>query len=92
MRGRVIRIERNSPRSSVVEEPVVTAKGYQLADSAHGKHKHYAVHATYVRTLDEAVALIERGFSIWMCAKGKRASLIAPSSLRIMRQDAVPVG
>jgi len=34
MHGRVIRIERISPRSGAI----VTAKGYQLADPAHGKH------------------------------------------------------
>ena len=40
MAGRVIRIERVSSRVGSVEEPVVTSKGYQLADPAHGKHKH----------------------------------------------------
>lgn len=85
MSGRVIRIERISSRSGVVEEPVVTTKGYQLADPAHGKHKHHAEHATYVTTLDEAAAMIERGFSLRMGAKGKAPSLIAPKSLRIVR-------
>ena len=85
MSGRVIRIERVSSRSGVVEEPVVTAKGYQLADAVHGKHKHHAQHATYVRSLDEAAALIERGFSLRMGAKARAPSLIAPKSLRIVR-------
>ena len=85
MRGRVIRIERVSCRSGVVEEPVVTTRGYQLADPAHGKHKHHAEHATYVKSLDEAAVLIERGYSLRMGAKGKPPSLIAPKSLRIVR-------
>ncbi len=85
MSGRVIRIERISSRSGVVEEPAVTTRGYQLADPAHGKHKHHAEHATYVKTLDEAAALIECGFSLRMGAKGKPPSLIAPRSLRIVR-------
>lgn len=85
MSGRVIRIERISSRSGVVEEPAVTTRGYQLADPAHGKHKHHAEHATYVRSLDEAAALIERGFSLRMGSKGKPPSLIAPKSLRIVR-------
>ncbi|MFN6925019.1 MAG: hypothetical protein ACK4P8_05155 [Tabrizicola sp.] len=89
MAGSVIRIERVSPRGGCVEEPVVTAKGYQLADPAHGKQKHHARHATYVRTLEEAAALVERGFSLRMGAKGKPPSLIAPKSLRIVRQDDV---
>lgn len=84
MSGRVIRIERISSRSGVVEEPVGTARGYQLADPAHGRHKHHAEHATYVRSLDDAAALIERGFSLHMGAKGKPPSLIAPKSLRII--------
>ena len=58
MSGHVIRIERISSRSGVVEEPAVTNRGYQLADPAHGKHKHHAEHATYVKTLDEAAAMI----------------------------------
>jgi hypothetical protein len=70
-------------------EPVVTAKGYQLADPAHGKHKHHAEHATYVRTLDEAASLVSRGFSLRMGAKGKSPSLIAPKSLRIVRDSDV---
>jgi hypothetical protein len=35
MSGRVIRFERITSRSGVVEEPVITAKGNQLADPAH---------------------------------------------------------
>ncbi len=85
MRGHVIRIERISSQSGVVEEPAVTTRGYQLADPVHGKHKHHAEHATYVKTLDEAAAMIERGFSLRMGAKGKAPSLIAPKSLRIVR-------
>ena len=89
MAGRVIRIERVSSRGGVIEEPVVTSKGYQLADPAHGKQKHHAEHATYVLTLDEAAALVSRGFSLRMGAKGKSPSLIAPKSLRIVREDDV---
>lgn len=85
MNERVIRIERVSPRKGVVEEPVFTGKGYQLADPVHGKHKHHAENAMHVKTLEEAAALIGRGYSLWMGAKGKRPSLIAPRSLRIVR-------
>lgn len=92
MRGRAIKIERVSSRSGVVEEPILTAKGYQLADPAHGKHKHHAEHGAYVQTLDEAAALVERGFSLRMGAKGRPPSLIAPKSLRIVRRDATSAG
>ena len=85
MAGRVIRIERVSSRGGIVEEPVFTSNGYQLADPAHGKHKHHAEHAIHVQTLDEAAVLIGKGFSLRMGAKGKPPSLIAPKSLRIVR-------
>lgn len=84
MSERVIRIERVSPRKGVVEEPMWTSKGYQLADPALGVQKHHAKHAVHVKTLDEAAQLIGKGFSLWMGAKGKRPSLISPQSLRIM--------
>jgi len=87
MNGRVTSIERVSSRSGVVEEPVITAKGYQLADPTHGKHRHHAENATYAQTLKEAAALIARGFSLRMEAKGKPPSLIAAKSLRIVRED-----
>ena len=87
MTGRVIRIERISPREGLNEEPELTSKGYKLGDPAHGKRKHHAENAVYVRTLEEAAALIAKGFSLWMVAKGKRASLIAPKSLRIVRSE-----
>jgi hypothetical protein len=91
MTGRVIGIERVSSRGGVIEEPVVTSKGYQLADPAHGKQKHHAEHATYVRTLDGAAVLTARGHFLWMGARGKRPSLIAPKSLRIVRESDVPL-
>ncbi|WP_370207629.1 hypothetical protein [Pararhodobacter marinus] len=87
MSGRVIRIERLSPRDSVRKEPEWTTKGYRLGDPAHGKFKHHAQNSVYVRTLDEAAELIGKGFSLWMVSKGKRASLIAPKCLRVVRDD-----
>lgn len=85
MSGRVIRIGRISSKSRVVEEPAVTTRGYQLADPAHSKHKHHAECAAHVKTLNGAAAMIERGFSLRIGAKGKAPSLIAPKNLRIVR-------
>lgn len=87
MTGRVLRIERISPRKGVVEEPEFTARGYKLGDPKFGDRKHHAENTVYVRTLDEAADLIGKGFSLWMVANGKRGSLIAPQSLRILRAD-----
>jgi hypothetical protein len=81
----VVRIERTLPRTRDNEYPVHSSRGYRLADPAHGGTKHHVENAVYVATLDEAAALVERGYSLWMEAKGKRASLIAPQSLRIIR-------
>ncbi|KGJ18595.1 hypothetical protein [Paracoccus sanguinis] len=92
MAGRVIRIERVAPRKGVVEAPVRTEKGYQLADPAHGADKHRVAHAVYVETLEEAASLIARGFSLRMGANGKSPSLVARDSLRIVREEAAQAG
>lgn len=84
MNRRVARIERVFPRKDVVEEPEITRKGYRLGDPAHGRQKHHAEHAIYVKTLTEAAMLVRKGFSLRMGAVGKRASLIAPKSLRVI--------
>ena len=83
--GKVIAIRRRSPRKGVSESPVRTPKGFQLANPAFGKKKNKVEHATYVATLDEAASYISKGFSIWMNQPGKRASLICPSSVEIIR-------
>ncbi|SDR53883.1 hypothetical protein SAMN05519103_04819 [Rhizobiales bacterium GAS113] len=85
MTGRVVRVERISPRPGGAEEPLWTTYGYQLADPKVGAVKHRAEHAVFVRTLDRVAALLDRGFSLWMSRSGKRPSLIAPKSLRIVR-------
>lgn len=86
MSGKVVRIERTRPRPGGIEQPSRTADGrLQLADPKHGNLKHHAVHAVFVHTLEEAAALIARGFSLWMTREGKRPSLISPDSLRIVR-------
>ncbi|MBB3592415.1 hypothetical protein FHX08_002759 [Rhizobium sp. BK529] len=87
MNGRVSKIERVSPREGRTEEPEVTTRGYRLGNPAHGNEKHHAKNSVYVRSLDEAAELIGKGYSLWMAAKGKRASLISPQSLRILRND-----
>lgn len=85
MSNRIVKIERVSPRKGVIEEPEFTTRGYKLGNPSFGDKKHHAANAIYVRTLDEVGALLEKGYSLWMSAKGKRASLISPGSLRIVR-------
>lgn len=87
MNRQVARIERIAPRKGVVEEPLVTARGYRLADPAQGGKRHHAALAVHVRSLEEVARLVGRGHCLWMTAKGKRPSLIAPQGLRILWRD-----
>lgn len=81
-----VRIERLQPRGGVSEHPLDEAAGFKLASPSEKGEKHHAKHAIHVRTLEEAADLIEKkNFSIWMVRPGKRASLICPTSLRIIR-------
>lgn len=80
-----IKIERLHPRPGGQEEPVLTAKGYELAAPGLGKNRNKADNATYVRSLDDAAGLIAKGYSIRMGRRGLRPSLISPKSLRITR-------
>lgn len=64
MIGCVTKIERIAPRNGLSEEPALTSKGYKLADPAHGRKKHHAKFAIYVKTLDEAAELVTKGFSL----------------------------
>ena len=85
MTGHVIRIERTQPRDGIAEEPDFGPKGYCLGDPKFGPGKHHAENAVYVKTLDEAADLVSSGFSLRMTGKGKRASLVSPRGLRIIR-------
>jgi len=85
MIGKVIRIERSAPREGANEEPELSAKGYCLGDPKFGAVKHHAKNAVYVKTLEAAAELVSQGFSLRMVGKGKRASLVAPGSLNIIR-------
>lgn len=82
----VIRIERISSRPGVIEEPLITPRGYKLGNPAFGERKHCKEAQVYVTTLDGAADLIDKGYPIWMHGRGKRASLISPASLRIIKK------
>jgi hypothetical protein len=85
MAGKVIKIERLSPRDGAVEEPELSAKGYCLGDPKFGAEKHHAKNAVFAKTLDEVADLVYAGFSLRMVGNGKRASLVSPKSLLIVR-------
>ncbi|WP_061969700.1 hypothetical protein [Bosea sp. Root670] len=77
----VLWIERVRPRPGGPEHPHQTKRGFRLADPKHGNRQHVTANAVYVETLEEAAALIERGFWIWMSQPGKRPSLISPDAV-----------
>jgi len=80
-----IRIERLHPRDGLDERPIETERGYELVDRRIAERRHHVENSTFVRSIEEAAYLVEQGYAIRMGAPGKRPSLIAPSSLRIIR-------
>lgn len=80
-----LRIERLKPRDGLEEKPAESERGYELVDGRIPDEKHHVKHSTFVRSLSEAAYLVEQGYWIRMSAPGKRASLISPKSLRIVR-------
>jgi hypothetical protein len=79
------RIERLHPREGLDEQPVETERGFELVDRRIPERRHHVENSTFVRSIEEAAYLVEQGYAIRMGAPGKRASLIAPASLRIVR-------
>ena len=85
-----VRIERIDPRHGEAETPLQTARGFELVDGrAYGMRanglKGRADHATFIRSIEDAAYLVEQGYSIKMTGEGKRAALVTPAKLRIVR-------
>jgi hypothetical protein len=83
----VIRIERINPRDGLDERPVETKRGFELVDMRIKEDRHHTKNSTFVRSIEEAAYLVEKGFAIRMGAKGKRPSLISRNSLRIIESE-----
>lgn len=79
------RIERLQPRDGLDEVPFKTERGFELVDRRIAENRHHVANSTFVRSIEEAAYLVEQGYAIRMAAPGKRPSLIAPASLRIVR-------
>jgi hypothetical protein len=79
------KIERLEARDGLDEQPVETERGFELVDGRIPDERHHVKNSTFVRSIDEAAYLVEQGYWIRMGAPGKRASLISPASLRIIR-------
>ena len=91
-----VRIGRLYPRNCLDEQPILTQRGYELVDRRIPERRHHVENSTFVRSLEEAAYLVEQGYALRMGTPGKRASLIAPASLRIIRSqlqtETLPVG
>ena len=78
-----VRIERTIPRRGEPEHPVETARGFELVDQRLSGARPDL--ATFIRSIDDAAYLVEQGYSIRMTGPGKRAAVVPPAGLRIVR-------
>lgn len=78
-----ISITRRNPKTGKTETPLCERGWFVLGDPAHGDKKHHKEFAVRVRTLEEVLERLRRGFSVRMAGGGTRPSLISPKSLKI---------
>jgi len=78
-----ITITRRNPTSGRIEIPFQEHGCYVLGNPAHGKLKHKTAFAVRVRTLQEVLDHLRRGFSVRMSDGVTRPSLISPKNLQI---------
>lgn len=83
-----ISITRRNPTSGRTETPLWEQDSYVLGDPAHGKDKHKAEFAVRVRSIEEVLHHLRRGFSVRMSDGITRPSLISPRSLDIRADGA----
>jgi hypothetical protein len=76
---RVVRIERVAPVENAIEEPVLTPKGYKMADPGGGPDKPRPAHAIFHRTLEEVAGGLQRGLSLWM-GSGDAGEILVPAN------------
>lgn len=78
-----ISITRRNLGTGRIETPAIERGFYILGDPAYGKDKHKAEFAVRVRTLEEVLQLLRRGFAVRISDGVTRPSLISPKSLDI---------
>ena len=79
-----ISISRRNPRTGRTETPWREHGGYVLGDPVHGGQKHHKRFAVRVRTLEEVLDHLRRGFSVRMSERITRPSPVPPNSLQIL--------
>lgn len=78
-----ISITRRNPKTGRTATPLQEHGWYVLGDPAHGKQKHHKRFAVQLRTLEEVLDHLRRGFSVRMSDGLTRPSLVSPKSLEI---------
>jgi hypothetical protein len=81
---KVIRIERVNSAEQESGEPLLTPKGYKMADPGGGPDRSRPSHAIFHGTLEGVAAGLQKGLSLWMQEPGKDEALIAANKLRVV--------
>jgi hypothetical protein len=79
---KVIRIERLNSADEETEKPLLTPKGYKMADPGGGPDRPRPSHAIFHGTLEGVAAGLQKGLSLWMEQPGKGQALIPAIKLR----------
>jgi hypothetical protein len=81
---KVLRIERAGPVENETAEPLLTSKGYKMADPGSGPDRPRPSHAIFHASLDGVAAGLQKGLSLWMQESGSDGALIPASKLRVV--------
>jgi hypothetical protein len=79
---KVIRIERVNRAEEEICNPLLTRKGYKMADPGGGPDRPRPSHAIFHGTLEGVAAGLQKGLSLWMEQPGKGEALIPADKLR----------
>jgi hypothetical protein len=81
---KVVRIERVAPVENAVIQPVLTPKGYKMADPGGGPDKPRPAHAIFHRSLEDVAGGLQRGLSLWMQSGEAGEMLVPANKLRVV--------
>jgi hypothetical protein len=76
---KVVRIERVAPVENAIEEPILTPKGYKMADPGAGPEGPRPAHAIFQSNLEGVAAGLQKGLSLWM-RSGDAGEMLVPAN------------